>query len=562
LIQSSIGFNHHDWSPDGQRIAAVGYDDSLTWSIYVFGVDGGNLARLTNVSGVWDSEPSWSPDGTRIAFTRIYPDQDGREEVWVMNADGSDPHWIGVEGFAAKWSPDGSRFIYTSNRSGNYEIYVCDSDGTDEQQLVSTSADEAFPTWSLDGSQIAYSASTGEWNTRKNSQTYEIYVMDADGTNVRQLTDNTAYDGNPRWSLDGSLLVFSSDRGETEHWEIYVMDADGANVRRVTYTPASATAINPAWRPTSDASLAPTQAGAPIREVISTDNVGRVAQLLALSGHREKVYNVEFSGDGSYLASSGADREIKLWDVRTGESVDAFRLPAPVRNDIAFSPVGSLLASANTIWDMQSGQAVETLARGEGPVAFSPDGSLLAIAPAGQPIVLWDVASRQVARTFDDPVENLFRSLAFSPDGTLLAAGSNNNIVRLWDVAGGGLANTIQHDTRGQPLDHVLDLAFSPDGRTLATSGTDLMVRLWDVGSWQVLHTLSIGDAPTGLAFSPDGTILASSGPELRLWNVESGKLLRTLPHSDMIDVAFSPDGTLLASGGYDHQVYLWEVTR
>ncbi len=249
LIQASIGLNHHDWSPDGQRIAAVGYADPSTWSIYVFNVDGSDLTRLTNAPGLWDSEPSWSPGGTRIAFTRIDPDQDGREEIWVMNADGSDPHWIGVEGFAAKWSPDGSRFVYTSARSGNCEIYTANVDGTDERRLTGTTADESFPTWSPGGSWIVYSASTGEWNTAENSQTYEVYVLDVGGTNVRQLTHNTAYDGNPRWSPDGSLLAFSSDVAETGHWEIYVMNADGSDVRRVTNTPASATAINPVWRP-------------------------------------------------------------------------------------------------------------------------------------------------------------------------------------------------------------------------------------------------------------------------------------------------------------------------
>jgi TolB protein len=249
LIEAVIGLNHHDWSPDGQKIAAVGYVDQSTWSIYVFGLESEVLTRLTDTSGVMDSEPNWSPDGSRLVFTRMYSDQDSHEEIWIMNADGSDQHWIGVQGFAAKWSPDGSRFIYSSNRSGNYEIYISNIDGTDEQQLTRSSADETFPTWSPDGSQIAYSASTGEWNTRESTKTYEIFVMDANGSNVRQLTNNASYDGNPRWSSDGSLITFSSDRDEIGHWEVYVIDADGSNVRRVTTTLSDATAINPVWRP-------------------------------------------------------------------------------------------------------------------------------------------------------------------------------------------------------------------------------------------------------------------------------------------------------------------------
>jgi TolB protein len=255
MIEASVGLNHHDWSPDAQKMAAVGYASQSTSSIYVFGVEDGNLTRLTNTSGVWDSEPSWSPDGARIAFTRIYPDQGKREEVWVMDADGGDQHWIGVEGLAAKWSPDGSRFIYTSNRSGNYEIYTSNIDGTNERQWTNTSANESFPTWSPDGSRIAYSASTGEWNTMENTTTNEIYVMDAEGTNVHQLTDNTAYDSYPRWSPDGSLIVFSSDRAETGHWEVFVMNADGSSVRQLTHTLSNATAINPVWRPERSLSI-------------------------------------------------------------------------------------------------------------------------------------------------------------------------------------------------------------------------------------------------------------------------------------------------------------------
>lgn len=249
-VFANIGLNHHDWSPDGTRFALVGYIGSTnsTWSIHTANPDGTNLTRLTTSEDMHDSEPAWSPNGAQIAFTRTFWMQNNRDELWLMNADGGNQHYIGVEGFAAKWSPDGSRFVFTSNLSGNNEIYICNIDGSNPLQLTHTGNDEWMPTWSPDGSQIAYSLSTGAWEAGSRT-TYEIYVMNNDGTNIRQLTSNNFFDHYPRWSADGTRIAFESDRAAAEHWEVYVMNADGTDVQRVTNSPGRYTAICPAWRP-------------------------------------------------------------------------------------------------------------------------------------------------------------------------------------------------------------------------------------------------------------------------------------------------------------------------
>jgi len=252
MIDASIGLNHHDISPNGQRIACVGYIDATfnTWSIHVFNIDGTGLTRLTNTSNVMDSEPKWSPDGTQLAFTRFYQNFQ-KEELWLMNADGSNQHYIGVDGFAAKWSSDGNSFIYSSKISGNYEIYTCDTDGSNIQQLTNTTLDETFPIYSPSGTQIAYNASSGEYNTPGNSSTYEIHTMNSDGTNISKITNNNFMDAYPRWSPDGTRLAFESDRHEANKWEVYIMNVDGSNARRVTNSPSGITAINAVWRPVS-----------------------------------------------------------------------------------------------------------------------------------------------------------------------------------------------------------------------------------------------------------------------------------------------------------------------
>ncbi|MFC2120706.1 T9SS type A sorting domain-containing protein [Bacteroidota bacterium] len=241
LINSTIGLNHHNWSPDGNKMAAVGYvgTDNTTWSIHVFDADGSNLTRLTNTINVWDNDPAWSPDGSLINFTRIYPGQDMRQEIWIMNSDGSNQHWIGIEGGSAKWSPDGTRLIYQSNKDGNSDIYSCDIDGNNETQITDTEHNEFSPVWSPDGSQIVYSS---DFDGDR-----EIYTMNSDGTNAFQLSYNDYTDGSPKWSPDGEKIAYTS--GPTGEWNIYIMNANGRNSTRVTNYEAPITAINADFKP-------------------------------------------------------------------------------------------------------------------------------------------------------------------------------------------------------------------------------------------------------------------------------------------------------------------------
>jgi Tol biopolymer transport system component len=244
LITAQIGLNHQNWSPDASRFVCVGYVNNTTCSIYVFNADGTNLTRLTNIDNSWDSDPMYSPTGLEIAFTRSTSNPNDLSELWIMNSDGSNQRYINVKGFSAKWSPDGTKFIYTSNKSGNSEIYTCNVDGTNEVRLTNTNATEMLPVWCPDGQYILFTSSEDGSNSG-----YDIFKMKTDGSELVQLTNNNSYDFYPRPSPDGSLIAFESDRLTIGLWEIYIMNADGTNVRRVTNSPAGFTAINPDWRP-------------------------------------------------------------------------------------------------------------------------------------------------------------------------------------------------------------------------------------------------------------------------------------------------------------------------
>ncbi len=137
------------------------------------------LVRLTN-NNAWDAGPAWSPDGKRIAFCS---NRDGKSEIYMMNSDGSDVKRLTnnlSEDFGPVWSPDGNKLLFDSERDGNKEIYVMDADGGNQIRLTRNNATDSATSWSPDGSQIAFAS-----NRVDGSYNYDIYVMNADGSNVR-----------------------------------------------------------------------------------------------------------------------------------------------------------------------------------------------------------------------------------------------------------------------------------------------------------------------------------------------------------------------------------------
>ena len=130
-----------------------------------------------------------------------------------------------------------TKIAFTSGRDGNSEIYVMDADGTNLKRLTNSPANDFEPSWSPDGSKIAF-ASNRDGNV-------EIYVMDADGRNLRRLTNSaSAHDHNPSWSPDGSKIAFASIVNYTKY-QIYLINADGTNLRRLTDLPTGAN--YPCW---------------------------------------------------------------------------------------------------------------------------------------------------------------------------------------------------------------------------------------------------------------------------------------------------------------------------
>ena len=226
------------------RIAFMSERDG-NWEIYVMDIDGKNQRKLTN-NRHDDGYPSWSPDGKRIVFTSK---RDGNREIYVMDADGGNQlnltnnRWSDDE--YPSWFPDGKRIAFVSDRDKKVknlgitsEIYVMDDDGGNLQNLTNNSFNDEYPSWSPDGKRIAFAS-----DRRGDLVNFEIYVMDADGGNPQNLTNNPFSDRNPSWSPDGKRIAFTSSRDWNT--EIYVMDADGGNPQNLTNNPQND--LGPAW---------------------------------------------------------------------------------------------------------------------------------------------------------------------------------------------------------------------------------------------------------------------------------------------------------------------------
>jgi RNA polymerase sigma factor (sigma-70 family) len=195
--------------------------------------------QTDGVDGLSALQAPIAPGKAQIAFSSK---RDGNFEVYVMDTDGTNQRRLTndpADDLYPMWAPDGKRiaFMRGSYVSGGWDIYLMDADGENQINLTNNPANDEGQDWSPDGRRIAFESSR--------DGNYEIYVMDANGKNVRKLTNHPSPDQEPNWSPDGQKIAFNSYRDG--NFEIYVMDADGANVRRITDNPAKD--VLPAWSP-------------------------------------------------------------------------------------------------------------------------------------------------------------------------------------------------------------------------------------------------------------------------------------------------------------------------
>jgi len=224
-------------SPHGSQIAFVSDRDGSD-HVHLMDIDGGHQRRLTDVPGA-EGEPTWSPDGTRIYFRKTL--DDGRVAIHSVNADGSGFQKLtdgSIRYLRSILSPDGAAILAVSV-SRWFELYVMDSDGTNQRMVPNVPEGAAFASWSPDGEQIVYATAVPPPNPGA-----DIHVISRDGTGGRRLTHAEGVSEYPCWSPDGREIAFQTSRDG--NFEIYIMNADGSNARRLTDHPGFDG--RPSWR--------------------------------------------------------------------------------------------------------------------------------------------------------------------------------------------------------------------------------------------------------------------------------------------------------------------------
>jgi WD40 repeat protein len=373
---------------------------------------------------------------------------------------------------------------------------------------------------------------------------------------------------------DGKILAVAFGSGSVNLWD-------------VTTGHLLATLESPGHDPSEAASLSFSPDGTmlasagSLASAVTVWDVASRKTLTTLDGPESGVHAIAFSHDGRWLASTGGDRVVRLWETQHWRPV---RQPNGGLGCLAFSPDDRLLATCGRdragLWDVGEPELIASLQQhGEqvGTVLFSPEGAYLASASYGRDVAVWDVRARKPVGIYQVPPEpgNEFafgthgkelRVFAFSPDGTILATGGagksfgeggRRGDLVLWDFARSGKATPLEgHRSR------LAAVAFSPDGRQLAAADSGEAL-LWDLRTGSVRPLRQEKNALC-LAFNPKGTKLAvGDGDDVMLWDLTSNHSPVVL-HGHTFPVRailFSPDGKTLVSGTFDGTVRFWDLT-
>lgn len=572
--RTAAAVSEMEWSPDGERIAAV-LDDRvvIVW-------DASNGVRVVKIEEGGSFSLDWSPDSTRLVVGGYGPNA----YVWDA-ATGArllriDPANIPVNPAdnasmtSAALSPDG-KLIATTYVFGGGDAFNSGAradiwDATTGEYLCTLIGETSFEVgWSPDSQFLAAADHhlLTIWNVQTAETMSELTIDDLDMWWVQGI----------HWTSNGKQVAVD------DYWDSAVFNIETGSAERA--------ARFAGWSPDSTRYAVLEDGGLVIKSTIEGTELGRIADVNHVAGFSPD-WSTFFGWVGTesshFYGLIGTEYPtLVAWDVETRAQQSAIVTGTRWVQSVTWSPDGTRLATGSVdytgatvvIWNVETGKALHSLNLAFGGseirthVAWSPDGNTLAVGTEG--IILLDGETGQKIGALET---GTVESLVWSPDSAVLAVGGKEDAsLSVWDVHSG-----IQlHRYDGHLLNRwewgsVLAVDWSPDTAMIASAGSDGQVILWNTSTGEQIHILDIEEPDTGtrevhsIAFGPNSSLLAVATRDetyvqdgitfshyVTIWDVKTGTLIVKLQgpqpqHSGsepaIVSLDWSPDGSRLAA--------------
>ncbi|MCK4663816.1 MAG: caspase family protein [Bacteroidales bacterium] len=290
----------------------------------------------------------------------------------------------------------------------------------------------------------------------------------------------------------------------------------------------------------------------------------------ALYNSKHKTIAATYSHDGKYIASSGENGDIIVWDVKTGSVYKTLKGLKKLTKSLKFSKNGKYLITGGkdnnvTVWSLMTGERIKTIQGHKGEiysVDISNDDKYIASGSSDKSIIIWNMSTGEKVLVLTGHNKEV-TCVDFNRNGKKIISGSADKTLKEWNTSDGSLIQTINaHNS------WVKTVAYSSNGKYIASGGYDKKIYIWDAHGQKLNTFQAHKDRIMSVAFSPDSKYLISGSQDayVLVWDVKTGMIINKSKKQKSIQgiysVAFSPDGKNALSTSLFNQLNIWDVSE